>query len=125
MTSGAPSSPPARNAAWTASREGAERRREAVQAALRAGGLDGALLVNGADLVYLAGTAQSGRLVLPAEGEAELWVRRDLSRARAESALERVEPLTSLRHIPAILEKAGLGGRVRMGLELDEMPARD
>ncbi len=113
---GLPDPPPA---------EELQRRREAVQAALRAGGVDGALLVNGADLVYLAGTAQSGHLVLPAEGEAELWVRRDLSRARAESALERVEPLTSLRHIPAILEEAGLAGRVRLGLELDELPARD
>ena len=51
-------------------------------------GLDAALLVQAADLVYLSGTAQNAHLVVPASGEPLLLVRRDLERARAESALE-------------------------------------
>jgi Xaa-Pro dipeptidase len=114
MSDAPPAPPPAEELA---------RRRRAVQAGMARQGLDGLLLVAAADVVYLAGTAQSGHLVVPAEGEPWLGVRRDLDRAVAESALERVEPLRSLRGLPDALAGAGLGGRVRLGLELDVLPA--
>jgi Xaa-Pro aminopeptidase len=100
-----------------------ERRIAAFQAGLRRDGLDAALVVQSADLVYLSGTAQNCHLVVPAEGEPVLLVRRDLERARAESALPRVEPFTSLRGLPAALASLGLGERLRLGLELDILPA--
>ncbi|MDX6621925.1 MAG: Xaa-Pro dipeptidase [Gaiellales bacterium] len=100
-----------------------ERRIAAFQAGLRRDGLDAALVVQSADLVYLSGTAQNCHLVVPAEGEPVLLVRRDLERARAESALPRVEPFTSLRGLPAALASVGLGERLRLGLELDILPA--
>lgn len=92
------------------------------QAALREAGLDGALVVQETDLVYLAGTGQSAHLVVPAEGEAALFVRKTLARAREESSLERVEPLRSLRELPAALASCGVE-RGRLGLELDVLPA--
>ena len=100
-----------------------DRRIAAFQAGLRRDGLDAALVVQSADLVYLSGTAQNAHLVVPAAGEPVLLVRRDLERARAESALHRIEPFSSLRALPAAFAAVGLPERLRLGLELDVLPA--
>jgi len=89
------------------------------QEALRAAGLDAALIVQETDLYYLTGTAQSAHLIVPADGEPTLLVRKTLARAREESPLARIEPLRSLRDLPAAI---GLDGG-RLGLELDVLPA--
>src|SRR5262249_34711086 len=99
------------------------RRAALVQAAMRERGLDGLLLVASRDVLYLSGCAQAGHLLLPGDGDPVLLVRRALARAQAESELERVEPLRSLRALPSALAAAGLRGRVRLGLELDVLPA--
>ncbi len=99
------------------------RRIAAFQAGLQRDGLDAALIVQAADLVYLSGTAQNAHLIVPAEGEPLLLVRRDLERARAESALRQVEPFTSLRALPAAFAQSGLPERLRLGFELDVLPA--
>jgi Xaa-Pro aminopeptidase len=97
-------------------------RLERFQEGLRAEGLDGALVVQETDLVYLAGTGQSAHLVVPAEGEPALYVRKTFERAREESPLARVEPFRSLRELPGALASCGLE-RGRLGLELDVLPA--
>src|SRR4051794_5378544 len=94
-----------------------------LREALRAEALGGALVVETTDLYYLAGTVQSAHLVVPADGEPALYVRRSLERARRESPLPRVEPLTSLRELDGALARSGLRGG-RLGLELDVVPAR-
>ncbi len=99
-----------------------ERRVTSFQHALRADGLAGAVVVQEVDLFYLSGTAQSAHLVVPADGEPVLYVRKTYERAREETPLERVEPLRSLRELPAALEGAGLTGG-RIGVELDVLPA--
>ena len=68
------------------------------------------------------GTTQSAHLVVPAEGEPVLLVRRTLERARGSLRSPRVEPLRSLRDLPAALAAAGLAGGA-LGLELDVLPA--
>ncbi|MBA2536818.1 MAG: aminopeptidase P family protein [Actinobacteria bacterium] len=103
-------------------REEIENRTRAFQEALSAEGLDGALIVQDVDLFYLSGTAQNAHLVVPADGEPALFVRKTLSRAREETSLERVEPLRSLRDLPSALASCGLDGG-RLGLELDVLPA--
>ena len=100
-----------------------DRRIAAFQAALRRDGLDAALVIQSADLVYLSGTAQNAHLIVPAQGEPLLLVRRDLGRARAESELHRIEPFTSLRGLPGALASIGLPEKLKLGLELDVMPA--
>ena len=100
-----------------------DRRIAAFQDGLRRDGLDAALFVQSADLVYLSGSAQNAHLVVPAEGEPLLLVRRDLERARTESALHRIEPFTSLRALPAAFASIGLPEKLRLGLELDVLPA--
>jgi Xaa-Pro aminopeptidase len=97
-------------------------RLERFQEGLRAEGLDGALVVQETDLVYLAGTGQSAHLVVPAEGEPALYVRKTFERAREESPLARVEPFRSLRELPGALASCGLE-HGRLGLELDVLPA--
>jgi Xaa-Pro dipeptidase len=98
-----------------------ERRLGAFRVALADGGFDGALVVQSADLYYLAGTIQNAHLLVPADGEPVLLVRKTLERARRESPLQRIEPLTSLRDLPTALRAAGVSGR--LGLELDVLPA--
>ena len=100
-----------------------DRRIAAFQIGLVRDGLDAALIVQSADLVYLTGTAQNAHLVVPASGEPLLLVRRDLERARAESALRHIEPFSSLRALPEALASVGLPERLRLGVELDVLPA--
>jgi Xaa-Pro dipeptidase len=91
--------------------------------AIAAAGLDAAVVVESTDLAYLTGTNQQAHLVVPAQGEPVLLVRRTLERAQAESPLGRIEPLASLRELPGALADAGLAARSRIGLELDVLPA--
>jgi Xaa-Pro dipeptidase len=100
-----------------------DRRVAAFQTGLQRDGLDAALVVQSADLVYLSGTAQNAHLLVPAAAEPLLLVRRDLERARDESPLRRIEPFASLRALPAALSALGLPERLRLGLELDVLPA--
>jgi Xaa-Pro aminopeptidase len=99
-----------------------ERRLAAFQAGLRTAALDGAVVVQSVDLYYLTGTTQSAHLVVPLNGEPVLHVRQTPERAMAESPLARIEPLRSLRELPAALTAAGLAGG-RIGFELDVLPA--
>jgi len=92
------------------------------QAVLQKNEIDAAVLVENVDLFYLAGTIQQGHMLVPASGEPLLLVRKDPERARRESALERVEPLTSLRAVPAALAGLGVSPSGRLGLELDVLP---
>jgi Xaa-Pro dipeptidase len=104
-------------------RDEIDRRLAALRSALAADGLDAALIVQHTDLAYFSGTNQQAHLVVPAQGEPVLLVRRVLERARSESPLDRVEPLRSLGALPAALAAAGLEGGARIGLELDVLPA--
>jgi Xaa-Pro dipeptidase len=103
-------------------REEIESRLGAFQHALRAAELDGALIVQSTDLYYLTGTAQNAHLIVPAESEPVLLVRKTLERARAESPLTRVEPMSSLGELAGALAAAGVA-QGRLGLELDVLPA--
>jgi Xaa-Pro dipeptidase len=77
------------------------RRLAALQDVLAARGLDAALLVQNADLYYFSGTVQRSFLYVPAAGEATLFVRKLVERARLESPLAAVVELGDLRELPA------------------------
>ena len=111
----------------TVPREEIESRLVRAQAGLREAGVDGALIQQRADLVYLTGTAQNGVLILPAAAGAEelFAVQKSRQRAREESPIARQEPLDSPRDLPRLLGEAGLAGATRLGLELDVLPVRD
>jgi Xaa-Pro aminopeptidase len=100
-----------------------ERRLRAFQAGLAGAGIDLAVIVEGADLIYLTGCVSDAHLLVPAAGEPAFLVRRDLERARAASALPRIEPLTSLRGLPDVAAEIAGGTPMRIGFELDVLPA--
>ncbi|HWI53306.1 MAG TPA: Xaa-Pro peptidase family protein [Symbiobacteriaceae bacterium] len=98
-------------------RQELDRRLAALQAHCQAAGLDGALIHGVTNLFYFTGTAQQAHLWAPVTGRPTLLVRRVLERARAESALEQLEPIGSLRQLAG-----ALGGARRIGMELDILP---
>ncbi len=93
-----------------------------LQAYLREEKIDGALLLQKADLFYFSGTAQDAHLYVPSEGNPVLMVRKHVDRAAAESPLP-VIPLQSTRRIPDLLQDNGCLLPDRLGLELDVLPA--
>ena len=101
-----------------------DRRLSALRAGMAATGLDAGVIVQHTDLAYFAGTNQQAHLVVPAQGEPVLLVRRTLERARRESALARIEPLLSLSGLPAALDELGVPASGAVGFELDVLPAR-
>lgn len=94
-----------------------DRRLTDLQTHLVDQGLDGALLHGIVSLYYFSGTGQQAHLWVPAAGRPVLLVRRVLERARAESALDEILPLSSLKQLPDFL---GLARRI--GMELDILP---
>ena len=102
-----------------------ERRTAAIQAELVRAEVDGLFVVQRADLFYFSGTAQNGFLYLPAEGRPLLFVKQSVARARAESAIETLVPIDSVKAVPGMIADAC--GRMpdRLGLELDVLPVND
>ena len=97
-----------------------ERRLTAFQQALRAAAIDCALLIVASARGYLTGVMADAHLLVPADGEPILLVRRSLERVQADSPLEDVRPFRSFKELPPLLTE--LGAR-RIGLELDVLPA--
>jgi Xaa-Pro dipeptidase len=97
-------------------------RRRNLQKSMQAAGLEAAVIIQNADLYYFSGTLQSGLLYIPSQGDPVYLVRRDLQRARRESALPQIMPFGSFRDLPGILADCGLPHADRIGLELDVLP---
>lgn len=93
-----------------------------LQAEIRREGLDGALILQNADLFYFAGTVQEAFLFIPAQGEPVLLVRKGYERARQESALEAIVPYRTPKEIPDLLKAQGVPRLSRIGLEFDVIP---
>jgi Xaa-Pro aminopeptidase len=102
-----------------------ERRTAAIQDKLRRAAIDGVFIVQRVDLFYFSGTAQNGFLYLPAEGRPLLFIKQSISRARAESAIEQIVPIDSVKSVPHRI--ADYFGRApdRLALELDVLPVNE
>ena len=98
-----------------------ERRVAAFQQTLRHEGIDAALVVQNADLYYLAGTVQQSQLLVPAGGEPVLLTRKTVARAREESPLP-VEELPSSSRLGELVAGYCDGAPKVVGLELDVLP---
>jgi len=98
-----------------------EHRLTAFQETLRAEGIEAALVVQNADLYYLAGTVQQSHLLVPADGEPVLFCRKTVARAREESPVEVEELLTQRRLGELVAERCGASPET-VGLELDVLP---
>jgi Xaa-Pro aminopeptidase len=87
-------------------------------------GLDGAILVHKANLYYLTGTDQDAHIWVPVDGSPLLMVRKSLSRALKDSALEDVVALPGLSRLPILIREHTGRLPTRLGLELDVLPTR-
>ncbi len=99
------------------------RRITALQRLLQQKGVDGALIMDNADMFYFAGIAQRAHLFIPAEGKPLLMVKRSFTRARGESALEDIIPLSNVKDLTKMLNEYGYSNITTLGLELDVLPA--
>jgi Xaa-Pro aminopeptidase len=87
--------------------------------------IDGAFIVQNADLFYFAGTIQRAQLFIPAEGKPLLTVKKSLARAKQESALENVLSLADPKELPQALNSYGYHSFSCLGFELDVLPVND
>ncbi len=100
-----------------------EQRVAKLQEVLRQSGIEGAVIVQNADLFYFTGTIQRSHLFVPSEGKPLLLVKKNLERAQEESSLEMIIPLDSLKKLKAVLQSHGYGPFKNLGFEMDVLPA--
>lgn len=101
-----------------------ERRVRALQRRLRAADIDLAIVGQNADLGYFSGSILAGWMLVPADGEPVLVVRRALDRVVAETSWTDVRPGVASKHVAAAID--GLGaGRGRVATALDCTPAAE
>ena len=100
-----------------------EKRICSFQAELAAAGLDGAFILQNADLFYFSGTIQSAVLFVPSSGDPILMVQKNRERARLESSLNHVIAVKNKNRIPEVLNDFNFGKLAAAGLEMDVLPA--
>ena len=98
------------------------KRIRALQGRLELGEMDGALIIQNADLFYFTGTVPQGYLFIPSSGDPVLLVRRNADRIKKESALDHIIPIGGLRELPGVLAAHGHSRLNRLGMELDVLP---
>jgi len=103
-----------------APRDEIETRISKVKKLMEKASLDGAFFHYKIDYYYLAGTMQDSLLFIPLEEEPILFVKREISRARRESPIERIIPFRSMKDISAHIKPMK-----RVGLQLDVIPYND
>jgi Xaa-Pro dipeptidase len=92
------------------------------QLRLREMGLDGAFILQNADRFYFSGTIQSSVLFIPQQEEPVLMVQKGFERARQESPLEHIVPVTGRSQIKKVLNDCGFLSLRKIGLEMDILP---
>ena len=99
------------------------RRIGSFQAQLATRRLDGAFIMQNADLFYFSGTIQSAVLFVPAEGHPILMVLKSFKRAELESSLQNIIAIKNKNEVPQILNDFGFRKLEKVGLEMDVLPA--
>jgi Xaa-Pro dipeptidase len=100
----------------------AAKRVRSLQLWMQQTAVDAVFVLQNTDLFYFAGSAQSGLLCLPCSGDPVFLVSKSLTRARLESAWDRIIPISKLEDSPPILESEGINRCKRIGLEIDVLP---
>lgn len=91
-----------------------------LKAAMAASGVDFALIMQNADLLYFTGSMQKGTFVIPAEGEPTFFVQRSIERAQTETPLKVTGVKTDKHTAKMLREKGVIKGKG--GMELDVVP---
>jgi len=106
----------------TVPKEEIEKRISRFQAQLVAGSLDGAFILQNADLFYFSGTIQTAVLFVPAKGDPILMVQKNHERAQLESSLNHVIAVKNKNRIPQVLNDFKFDQIAAAGLEMDVLP---
>jgi Xaa-Pro aminopeptidase len=106
----------------TVPRDEIHRRISRFQTQLAVHHLDGAFILQNADLFYFSGTIQSAVLFVPASGDPILMVQKNLKRAEGESSLRNIIPVKNKNKVPQILNDFGFSRLARAALEMDVLP---
>ena len=96
-----------------------------LQQYLQQNHIDGAVIVQKADLFYFSGTIQDAHLYVPADSSPVLLVHKNRSRAREESTIDIIEPLNGLGRLPQQIHRHTKTIPGRLGLEFDVLPVRN
>ena len=100
-----------------------EERIKKLQKKLIENNINGALILQKADLFYFTGTIQDAHLYVPADKDPILMVYKDCKRARAESSLNYIVSLKNTKQILDLLHDNGYALPHTLGMELDVLPA--
>ena len=103
-------------------KEELDRRIRALQGRMESGDVNGALIVQNADLFYFTGTVPQGWLFIPPSGEPLFFVRRNADSIKNESDLDIIIPVGGLRELPGLLAEHGYPQIKRLAMELDVLP---
>ena len=104
-------------------RSEAQSRVRQIQRFMQESATDAVFVFQNADLFYFSGTIQSGLLYIPSDGDPIYLVNKSLTRARQESAWDRILPLRKLEEAPGLLQTEGARTLRKIGLEMDVLPA--
>ncbi|MEI6757903.1 MAG: aminopeptidase P family protein [Chlorobium sp.] len=91
-----------------------------LQEMLREKGVHAALLIMPIDVFYFTGTRQNAILLIPADGDPVMLVRKSLSRARAESPIADIRPFCSSKEFASVFSH----DLVSIGLTYDAVPVQ-
>ncbi len=100
-----------------------EQRISTFQKLLSNNGFSGAIIIQQADLYYYSGTTQNSHLVIPAEEEPILIVKKSLPRAKEEAKLNKIVPYTGWNDFKCLISKV-IPEKTRIGFEADVIPAK-
>jgi Xaa-Pro dipeptidase len=92
------------------------------QQAMRAQGVDVALVQQNSDMFYLTGTVAQGVVALPSEGEPAFFVKKPFERVKDESAMQPVLPFEKDQVAAMRFRGTALPSAPVVGLELDVIP---
>jgi len=99
-----------------------DKRIKTLQGLLQKKEIDGALIMQNADLYYFTGTIQRSYLFIPSQGEPILMVEKSMDRAKMQSALENIIQVESPKNIPYVLKSFGYNKLKNLGFEADVLP---
>jgi Xaa-Pro dipeptidase len=102
-----------------------ENRLKKIRAGMKKQEVEALLVIQKMNLYYLTGTTQEGLLFIPMDGKPLLMIKRELERARVESAMKDIIALRSIREIPSLIQSHIGKLPNRLGLELDVLPVKD
>jgi Xaa-Pro dipeptidase len=93
------------------------------QGALALEDLDGAFILQNVDIYYFSGTLQSSILYIPREGSPLLMASKSYERAKSESTLDCIIPVSGKAEIKKVLSDFKTSLPAKAGLEMDVLPA--